>query len=171
MNILALDENTNEILLPERPPVENEWAGWFDSEGVLRKRAEYHATIEVEAAAPIQITVAVTSAKIDGVEQADDYRLKLAKDSVTVLTFELRNPEGVLLLITDAFAVPLGQLGGAVIDSLALNFVDGVASLTETWNVSGEYVITEELLNTYVDERYFKYAFAGLAFSVYREGA
>jgi hypothetical protein len=116
----------------------------------------------------MEITVVITSAKIDGVEQSEDYRLKLPKDAVTELMFELHDSDGNLLPITDSFAVPIQQLKGAVVDSLALNFTDGKAALTETWFNSGEFVITQELLNTYIDNTQQLFLFRGIAFSVYR---
>ena len=76
-----------------------------------------------KAADPLTVNVVITSAKIDGVEQTDDYRLKLAKNSVTVITFELQDATGNVMPVgtevePESFAVPLGQLGGAVVDSL-----------------------------------------------------
>jgi hypothetical protein len=120
---------------------------------------------------PTIVKIVVTSAKIDGVEQTDDYRLVIPKGGVTELTFELHDTNGNKLPVTDNFAVPIGILNGAVADTLLLSFVDGVGSLTETWNTSGEFVITKELLNTYIDNTQVMYDFRGMVFSVYRVGA
>lgn len=128
---------------------------------------------------PVEIFVRIPSAKVDGEEQDDDYRLKLPRGSQTEISFQLETEDGFVIPLGSSdpddksghFAVPLSQLNGPVIDSLELDFVNGKAILTETWTQSGEFVITEELINTYIDNKKQIFKFKGIAFSVHRKGA
>jgi len=128
--------------------------------------------------AVITIHVVVTSAKINTVEQSNDYRLKFRMGGITEHLFELRDSEGNLLPIGTSdpdddsghFAVPIAVLNGAVIDSLELDFVAGKATLKKTWDTAGEFVITEDLINTYIENKVKKFVFNGLAFSVHQIG-
>ena len=116
------------------------------------------------------INVVITSAKIDGVEQDNDYRLKFAVNSTTEHVFELHDSEGNIIPISGEmghFAAPLQRLKGDVIDSLGIQFTDGRAMLIKTWDKSGEFLITEEGLNTYIDNSVQRFLFNGIAFSIY----
>lgn len=116
------------------------------------------------------IYVNIINITIDGVQRSNVSRHTFLKGSKTVIDFELQDVNGNKLPITDAFSVPIQQLKGAVIDSVELRFVNGSATLTETWRNSGEFVITEELINTYIDNATTLFKFDGLAFSVARKG-
>lgn len=86
------------------------------------------------------INIVITSAKINDQEQNNDYRLKFALGSTTQLVFELHDEVGNLIPLSGEaghFAVPLQRLKGEVIDSLGIQFMDGVATLITTWDQSG----------------------------------
>ncbi|WDE11335.1 hypothetical protein [Thalassomonas haliotis] len=124
-----------------------------------------------ETNATIEINVLITSAKVDGVEQTNDYRLKFPVGSTTELTFELQQQDGSICALSEEgghFAVPLERLKGEVVDSLGVQFVEGKASLTTVWQNSGEYLISESGLNIYIDNSQYVFKFKGIAFSVYK---
>lgn len=69
------------------------------------------------------------------------------------------------LPITDSFAVPLAGLFGAQGKTFMFDFVDGIAEREVVFDVSGEWVVTEEQINAHLpaDERF---SFVGLSISI-----
>lgn len=116
---------------------------------------------------PTTIKVVITSAKINAVEQANDYRLKLPVNAVTEFSIELQDADGEVLALDEHFALPITGLIGQAGRTLGADFKQGVAQLSISWPQSGEWKITEESLNMHVDLAKLKYVFSGLAVSVY----
>lgn len=116
----------------------------------------------------VRAFIKIVSATVNGVEQDNDYRLVVPKNGTTEMVLRLETSDGSLIPLTDSFAVPIGVLNGPVADTILLNFEDGVCTFTDTWETSGEFVITEDLINIYLNPEETKFVFKGLAVSVYR---
>ena len=65
---------------------------------------------------------------------------------------EMQDSEGVLLDVTDNFAIPVGKVGAGNYTTLLLSFVNGKATRSYTWNDAGEFEITQAMINMHLDE-------------------
>lgn len=140
----------------------------------------YFAVISVPK--KLAIHAVITSALINGKEQADDYRIKMLFTDKVTLTIALQDGNGQLMkipdpkteelvLVNDHFALPVEQLGGGYVDSIGVDFVNSVAKVTLDWDKAGEYKITEEGMNMYLTNDALQFIFSGLAVSAYRSVA
>lgn len=69
------------------------------------------------------------------------------------------------LPLTDSFAVPLAGLFGAQGKTFMFDFLDGVAEREVVFDVSGEWVVTEEQINAQLPAEQ-RFSFAGLNISI-----
>ncbi|WDE11332.1 hypothetical protein [Thalassomonas haliotis] len=139
---------------------------------ILVKRGDVYDSeagefITPEKAQTTEIKVAITSAKVAGTEQGDDYRLKVPVNAVTEFTIELQDAKGEVIAMDEHFALPLIGVIGQAGRTVGVDFQQGIAQLSISWPQSGEWQISEESLNMYVDPAQQKYTFSGLAVSVY----
>lgn len=65
------------------------------------------------------------------------------------LTVEIRQGESVAT-VTDDFAMPIKRVGGAVERTVLVSFVDGVCSKSIAFNDSGEFEVSQELVNMHL---------------------
>lgn len=130
----------------------------------------YNDGIFIPPKAPTELNVIITSAKIDDVEQEEDYRLKVPQGSVTKFNIQLQANDGSLIPVgtqenPEHFAFPIEGLLGKEGRTVGASFVEGEAEINIAWPTSGEYRITESALNLYISD--VIYRFKGLSISVY----
>lgn len=65
---------------------------------------------------------------------------------------EMQDSEGVLLDVTDDFAIPVGKVGAGNYTTLMIPFVHGKATRSYTWLDAGEFEITQDMINMHLDE-------------------
>lgn len=93
-------------------------------------------------------------------------RVTIAAGATVSLTIDIKDSEGNHVPLSDTFAVPIRRIGGAVERTVGVTFTDGMASNDISWPSSGEFEITEDLINMHLPrEQHFK--FERLVFSVY----
>ena len=130
----------------------------------LVKRGYLYNSDSGEFSAPVEnsvseISVVVTSVKVDGIEQTDDYRLKLPVNAVTELVIELQDSDGNILAVDEHFALPLTGVIGQAGRTIGADFNQGIAQLVIAWPQSGEWQISEESINMYIDSTQLNYVF------------
>lgn len=102
--------------------------------------------------------VVVSEIKIDGTVKEDfTNRLVVPTGAVTEFTIELMDKEGNRLETNDSFALPVAGLLGQVGFSKLLDFTNGVATVSITWDKSGEWQVTAEQLNVHFDKPMFEF--------------
>lgn len=72
-------------------------------------------------------------------------------DSLTI-NAEMQDSDGNKLPLNDSFAMPVGRVGGLNYRTLMMEFIDGVCSKTVQWNDTGEFEITNGMINMHLDE-------------------
>lgn len=81
------------------------------------------------------------------------------------ITSEIRDGNNVLLSdFNDSFVMPVKRVGGSVEKSLLITFINGVCTRSVTFNQSGEYEVTKEMVNLHLDS---ELDFDGFNISVY----
>lgn len=78
---------------------------------------------------------------------------------------EMHDSKGNLLDITDNFAIPVGKVGAGNYTTLLLQFINGKATRSYTWNDAGEFEITQDMINMHLDES-SKFDFKGFNITV-----
>ena len=117
--------------------------------------------------ADLRPIIKITSLKLDGVEQENDYRVLIPKDSRTVLTIEIRHPlDDSLINIDSEFVMPLDR--GSIEDdrNIKLNFIQGKALVDLVWSNVGTWTANEAVINRYLPPDR-QYRFSELKLSVF----
>ncbi|NQZ78364.1 MAG: hypothetical protein HRT61_19985, partial [Ekhidna sp.] len=119
----------------------------------------------------------ITSCKIDGVEQDNDHRIVIPVGATTIHTMQFQVAQADPLseqveIVTEftgqagLFAMPISRIDGRNYTTLGIQFTDGVATVTRTWDTAGEFVITQEGANLHSGKGR-RVLLDDLAFSVY----
>lgn len=78
---------------------------------------------------------------------------------------EIRDANNALLSdFNDSFVMPVKRVGGSVEKSLLMTFINGECTRSVTFNQSGEYEVTKEMVNLHLDS---ELDFDGFNISVY----
>lgn len=94
-------------------------------------------------------------------------RLVVPQGGSTTLTITITKEDGSKVIVNDTFAVPVKEIGGNIVRTLGITFIEGVAeNLTIQWPKSGEYEINENMLNLHMNNNVW-FKFGRIIFSVY----
>ncbi len=123
--------------------------------------------------------IAIVSTKVDGIEQADDYHLKIKVGSNTSHKLEARNAKDELYTYLNGagditlaggsdghYVIPVESFKGGTATTLEVQFEFGKAEIVFDWHNKGVYLITEENINAFLPKDK-KILFDGAVFSVY----
>lgn len=127
-------------------------ANWVESDtagiGWLLVDGELTPPLATVATTPPRVVI--TGLAINGTQMITPRpRVVLRQGQSLGVTVQIQK-EGQLLPITDSFAVPIGRVGGAVEQTERAEFTGGTANMLIPFNSSGEFEVTQALLNLYL---------------------
>jgi len=173
--MIVLDRNTNLPIEPQRQAVEGDWVEVRSGEAI--DRFEYHPLVIIPDSTKINVkitsAIVTDAANPTGKEQTDDYRIKVQKGGETTFTIQMQDESGTVLShigtaqTPEHFAPPIEGLLGAQGRTIGADIIAGICTLKIIWPNEGEWKITQDALNMYVDTRVIEYLFSTLNISVY----
>ena len=153
MNIIAWNKTTDTAILPERLPLDGEWA-FFDYGGGRTAKKQYHepAVIPEKVIIPITIT-SITDAVISDIVTGE-----VVVKELTPFTMTASIPLG-----QDApFLVPIKRTDTGRIVYVAAEVISDVMTATISLPTSGAWVCGEDEVNSNLDDEPFVFSFTGL---------
>ena len=153
MNIIAWNKETDTAILPERLPLDGEWAFFDYGDGRTAKK-QYHEPVEVVE----KVIIPITITSITGAISSDIVTGEVVVKELTPFTMTAAIPLG-----QDApFLVPIKRVDTGRVVYVAAEVVSDVMTATISLPTSGAWVCGEDEVNSNLDDDPFKFSFVGL---------
>ena len=153
MNIIAWNKTTDSAILPERLPLDSEWA-FFDYGNGRTAKKQYNEPVVIPEKVVIPITVtSITGALISDIETGEVVVKELAPFTMTA---------SVPLGVDVPFLVPIKRTDTGRIVYVAAEVVNDVMTATIALPTSGAWVCGEDEVNSNLSDEPFVFSFVGL---------